>query len=463
MVASCGRDRTLQIFRDNARDNESVLELLQTMDDHAATVTNLGFLNGASILISISSDRSVIVRRQASGSGTSVAYLAVRVITLKSSPVSFTSVPDEPNWIVVSTTDKQIQRYDLASGRLLHISRGWDPETNETVAMSSLEVHTFEHAGTQVRLLLGVSSNDKAIRIHDYDTSSMLSKENGQTAVSAVKLIREPIEHGLWRTYVVSSSLDGTVMIWDLSSTRSLTETSSESCDVQGSPMKQTPTSHRPLRRVLSKAEMSRLQSSLESESDTVTPMRSSPPSRALRRPSRSSLAAAAKPSAGSHHSVNGMFDRKISSGHTSPSLRSHDSSRVMRKRPSLDHRRRSKSATNLRDLNSEAEHLCKSLRVFRKAMTSLEIDSIDARLAQDLQDELTLTLGALTEKAGNRDVGHEIITSDMLDRRLASMIDERLALKASSDDTRKDDHKDIGRSGGEGPNTTLACAHNSD
>ena len=84
LTCTCGRDRTLQLFGRNAHD----IKLIQTLDDHAASVTDLMFHDEGSTLISISSDRTVLVRKAAYGGNGSIAFLQVRAITLKASPVS---------------------------------------------------------------------------------------------------------------------------------------------------------------------------------------------------------------------------------------------------------------------------------------------------------------------------------------------------------------------------------------
>jgi len=114
LVATCGRDRTIQLFR----KDDSKLDLLQTLDDHAGSVSDVIFLDGASSLLSISSDRTIIVRKLAFGEDESLAYILIRVITLKASPLSLTCVPMEPNLVVVATMDRLISRYDISSGRL---------------------------------------------------------------------------------------------------------------------------------------------------------------------------------------------------------------------------------------------------------------------------------------------------------------------------------------------------------
>ena len=445
IVATCGRDRTLQVFRKVGLE----LNLLQTLDDHAAAIGDLTFLDGPSTLLSVSSDRTIIVRKMASGEGGSLAYIPIRVINLKASPVSFTGVPTEPNVVVISTMDRQIQRYDISSGRLLHSFKASDPATGDSVIMSSLEVQKLEKASSS-QLLLGVSSTDKSIRIHDYDSGSLLTREHGQLAVSAIKLIQEPTSNKPMRNHLISCGLDGTVMTWELCShlrRNSGSDGIPNGANDTESLTKANGTPTQPLRRILSKAEISDFQKSLESESDTVSPMSRAPsPSRVRRKTSRFSLAATPKLAPptlpnGLNSPISpsrGRFDRRSSQEHspTGPSHQSKQNSKA--KRPSLDDRRRSKSTANLNDLNDSAEQLCKALQTFRKRIASAAAEKLNPGTGQELEGELKLALSALSEKTRRNHVSSETTADDVLDVYLAKMIDERLALKAKSEEIEK-------------------------
>ncbi len=409
------------------------------------------FLNGASSLLSISSDRTIIVRRLAFGEDRSLAFIPIRVITLKSSPLSFTCIPSEPNLVVVATVDRLISRYDISSGRLIHSFKASDPSTNDTVLMSSLGVHEMEEIVEQSPLLIGVSSTDKSIRVHDYYSGSMLLREHGQTTVSAIKLIQKLAEDQPPQRCLISCGLDGTVMIWEVSSNLAR---SGDPDDVQTDaefPLKLNPTSTQPIRRILSRAKLSDLQKSLESEDDTVSPIRSRAPSpsRVRRKTSRYSLAAVPKLSAPSLTiNKNDLIypaiakpEQKSSQDHSPTLSNASNTLRAKARHPSLDPRQRSKSTANLNDLNDSAEQLCKSLQTFRKRITLSATDKLEPETAQELKSELKLTIEAVKEQMNGR-VGHEKFGNDLLDVYLAKMIDERLALKAKPEETKELDPK---------------------
>ena len=430
IVATCGRDRTLQLFS----RHESHLELFQTLDDHAAAVGDAKFVDGATLL-SISSDRTIIVWKRACGEEHSIAFLSIRVITLKASPVSLTAVPAEPNVVLVSTLDRQILRYNVSSGRLVHSFKASDPTSGDSVIMSSLEVHELGDLATASRLLVGVSSTDKSIRIHEYNSGALLAREYGQNAISAIKLLRSSVEGEPPRNHLVSCGLDGTVMTWALLCNPPKPSGSHHTPNSEESTSRQTPLSTQPPRRILTKTEISGFQKSLASE-ETISPIQGSSPSRVRRKTSKYDLAAAPKTSAlqypaGASLSPSGMFERQPSQGHSPTPSSQKNTVNFKSKTLSLQNRRRSKSATNLNDLNGLGEQMCMSLRNFRHRITSSSMAKLEHGTLERLAKELSLTSRALNDNTSGRYVGGEAMGGDDLDVYLAKMIDERLAMKA--------------------------------
>lgn len=455
IVATCGRDRTLQLFR----KHKSHLDLLQTLDDHAAAVGDAKFVDGATLL-SISSDRTIIVRKRARGEEQSIAFLPIRVITLKASPVSLTAVPADPNVVLVSTLDKQVLRYNVSSGRLVHSFKASDPTSGDSVIMSSLEVHELGDLAVASRLLVGVSSTDKSIRIHEYESGAMLAREYGQNAISAIKLLQSSVEGESPRNYLVSCGLDGTVMTWGLSCDLPRPSASHHTSNSEDSLSIQTPLFAQPPRRILSKAEISDLRKSLASEGATVTRIRGSSPSRVRRKASTYDLAAAPKTSApalqypvgASISPASGRFQRQPLQGH-SPTPSSQKNTLNPRSTTlSLDSRRRSKSAANLNDLNGSGEQMCISLRNFRHRLTSSSVTKLEHGTLQKLAKELNLTSRALDDNASSKYLGSEAMGGDILDVYLANMIDERLAMRAKSEETASVDGTQIETKGFEEP-----------
>ena len=425
LLASCGRDRVIQVYR----MVETTLELIQTLDDHAATISNIILTNDGSSLLSISSDRSVLVRKIARVEGKPPAFVQIRVITLKATPVSFGLVPLEPEIVVVSTMDRQVQKYDTRSGRLLNLFRAQDPSSGETVLVNSLELQRTGEENDDRAILFGASSVDKAIRIHDCSSGMLLSREQGQTAVSAIKVIVRKEEGKKPSRILISCGLDGTISIWDVGKPRQGQDSPSRG----ESPLRSTPVLTHPARKTLSQAEIRKFQKSLESEEDGVPPIRSKSPSRMRRKTSRYSLAEARRSTLAPISTANNTptpLVRRTSDDHSSSPAASKNIKTLRTRRPSLDHRRRSKSVANLNDLNESTEKLTKSVQAFRERVEASVSDKLNPGTVQDLQNELKLALTALNEKSSRDPVAPDLMAGEPFDTYLAKKIDERLALR---------------------------------
>ena len=408
------------------------LELIQTLDDHAATVGDLQFADNGSSLLSTSSDRTILIRKIARVEGEALAFLPIRVITLKATPVSFHLVPSEPDNILVSMMDRQVQKYDIRSGRFVNSFKAQDPSNGEAVLLSSLQLQKMSD-GTEERIILfGASSVDRAIRMHDCNSGMLLSREQSQSAVSAVKVMSRQEEGKPIMRSLISCGLDGTVSIWDIGRPGQGLESPTRA----ESPLKHTPTSIHPARKTLSQAEIRKFQKSMESDEDGVSPIRSLSPSRIRRKTSRYSMADTRRSSLAPLSTANNTPTpaiKKTSDDH-SPSPAATKSVKSLRsRRPSLDHRRRSKSAANLNDLNNEAEKVTKSMQVFRERIESSVSDKMNPKTIENLESELNLALIAISEKTNRPPPNTERVAGDSLDSYLAKMIDERLSLREKS------------------------------
>lgn len=428
LVATAGRDRMVQLFK---KDDEA-FELIQTMDEHVGAVGRLLFMNDGERLLSSSADRTVIVRervtREVDGRVV-VAFLMAKVITLKVSPVSMTVTPDDPDILVLSTIDRYIQRYDISSGRHIHSFRASDPETSDSVVMSSLTV-CCEISGQSPRLLVGLSGTDKSIRTYDFEKDVLLTREFGHSeGVSDVALLETKVPDSkteVKRT-LISTGLDGVVMIWDLSvqqpQPQELAQTNVREEDE--TPMKELTVSKPPLRRILSKTELAGFQRP-DGLAATPTPLRDLSPPRVRRKTSRMSLA----PSANRNGNANGAetsnyFSSTYSSLRRSPipSLPMDGSQRRSPSPPSPRSKfsrslNASESISNLRrastdirsamknsssgtsefgSLNMSTEQVCRTLRAYRKKLVG---STEYPRIAKELERELQVTIQALNDRA---------------------------------------------------------------
>ena len=434
---SCGRDRTLQLFQ---KAGEKLL-LFQTILDHVASVNKVMFLN-ESTLLSSSSDRTICVRTMAFRTDQSIAFLPTRVIALKASPITLSVVPNYPNTIVISTMDRQIHKYDISLGRFTHSFKASDPVSGDSVILSSLLAQDIKIGGSQIRLLLGVSSTDRSIRIYDYDTGSMLTKEHGQTVVSSVVMVQTVGDCGCPSIYVISTGLDGTVMIWDLIVRSTYpTDTNEAPNKLENMDPWKSPASAQPLRRILSKCEISDLQRSLDNGEYSPTSLRTESPTRLRKETSRYNMNNSAKlamsPYSAKHvlssSSITNSSRRKIPRDGSPKTPNTLFNTAPKPNRPSIDGRYCTKSNGKLNDLSTSVEQICMSLRALRKQLTS-SVESLQWRTAEDLERELNLTLCAMSGTKRNQTV-NEIIGGDSLDEYIARMIDERLAMKLKSDE----------------------------
>jgi WD40 repeat protein len=288
LVATCSRDRMVQLFQIN-NDN---FELLQTMDDHVGAVNQVLFTSNGEKLLSCSTDRSLIIRdrisRDQDGVQTSV-YLSTKVLTLKASPLSMT--PSTENCLLVSTMDRRITKIDHTAGTLLDSFKVGDSENDDTVSLNTIICNQAPEGveGFQ-RVVTGYCSMDKSIRVYSEKNVSLLGRESGHTeGVSDIALLDQPNDEGSSRqSTIVSTGLDGTIMIWTFSKATSLStqDASPERPhglgisgeDPESPGVKPSPATLPPLRKVLTKmdiAELTRPKMSLSPSSPrSLSPIR---------------------------------------------------------------------------------------------------------------------------------------------------------------------------------------------
>ena len=435
LVATCGRDRTLQLFQ----LEEGHLELLQTLqNEHAATINSVRFLAAGSNLLSASADRTIVIRSKAFSKDQKAVFLTSRVITLKSSPVSIAPSVAQPGILVVSTMDRQFLKYDVRSGHLLRTFKATDVGKNESVILSSLRIGCLRSKNHDADVLLCASSTDRSIRIYDPDTGSLLTKEYGQLVVGDLCLVKQSGENEDTSNVLISAGLDGTVMIWGIPS---LEHRNFDGAAVHQAMSSGSSDSAQPLRRVLSRTELLEYQKSLEATQDPPTPTRSHQHGRIKKKASRLTLAAtpgqnAPKSSKSAHHSpsssINEAAEYKLWRDRSSipPAHKAPQLSRT--KRSASDAGQRSPSTVESTSESAPSvEQFCQSLRDYRERLTASS-KSLSYVEAQKLERELTLTIQALGTKIyqSHEQSSNGDSEGNALDGWLARMIDERLALK---------------------------------
>jgi WD40 repeat protein len=181
LIASCGRDRTVQLFS----KFQNSWTLLQTMDEHTASVCSLFFCENGEKLISCSTDRTVSIRqiasREVNGNEIVMAAIPIRVINLKASPVSMVLSHTDPSGsFVVSLLDRTVATYEILTGRLITSFRAVDNESSDAVVMDALVMGKPSSLPGRPTILAGVSSTDKSVRIYDGSTGAFLDRQHGK-------------------------------------------------------------------------------------------------------------------------------------------------------------------------------------------------------------------------------------------------------------------------------------------
>ena len=216
LVATCGRDRMVQLLR----KTHDTFEILQTMDDHIGAVTDVAFTTDGERLLSSSVDRTIVVRERISRQVDCVeisAYLTVRIITLKSTPLSMIITPQSSDSFVVSTMDRSVVTINVSTGEYLSSFKASDDDCDDTVALQSIAL-TNKGSLDGSQMLMGFSSTDKSVRVYDYETCSLITRESGHTEGISDLILLPPKENDqtLTTARMISTGLDGTIMIWEL-------------------------------------------------------------------------------------------------------------------------------------------------------------------------------------------------------------------------------------------------------
>lgn len=454
-IACCSRDRCVQIFT----EKDDAWDLMQTLDEHVGAVTGILFSKNGTRLVSCSSDRTLVVRelvtREEDGETIS-AFLILRTVILKTTPVSMTWDVDQEETILVSTIDRQVHKYDLRNGQCLSSFRSSDTEGGDAVVLASL-VHISRPFGSP--LIAGVSSTDKSIRVYD-EGGTLIARDWGHTeGVTDIALVKandiEDDDSG--QKGLVTAAVDGTIFVWNLELRSSHRQDMSKSMDLvaPSTPTNQDLLVNRPpLRRVFSQSELARFQRSPEDDNPTPTGSRSP---KLRKRLSKFSLAQAPKLDPSPMPSIirdnrsgptQAQGTVRKSYRNRSPSPPSPRNPQIAKRRSSVDVRVRTKASTNeFGSLGASSESLCRTLRAYRKRLAN-STDSLSPELVRDIERELAQTARAVGEKAKSRGVDETVMVKllDQYSERLVNILDEKIAASVA---LRVRENSESGMSGG--------------
>lgn len=442
LAASSGRDRTIQIFR--VSKNECSLKQ-SLINEHAGPIRQVEFTQSGSILVSMSSDRTLVIHQRVTRTDDSVAFVSTRTIHLKASPASMTLLPNTSSSLLLSTMDRCVRKISIAEGNTTQTFKTADSSNSESVTLSRLTMGTLEGHSSRTTVLAGFSSADGSIRLYDVESGSLLALIRGQTAVSDLALVQISETGGTMKTRLVSTGgSDRTIMLWNLTmppqdETKHLGGNGFSNAD----PSKfKPPSSMRLVRRVLSKAEIASFQRSLKEKGDNKTSLsRNLSPSRLRRKPSRYAILdpsevpesnASSKthsPELAGRDGVHGNR-LKVASPPSSPKVDLQSRNR----RSSLDEQHRHTITKHADNIDATAKQISNTLQDFRKAMASSQ-GSLSTNSAQALKRQLQATMDVIVPQEQRSDRVRDEMGSESFDEYLATMIDRRLALQSKKED----------------------------
>ena len=390
ILASCGRDRTVQIYK----EDESQMSLVQTIE-HGGAVNQVLFCKKGTSLITSSADRTLKIHTVINAND-SIAYLPTRVITLKNSPVSMTVMPEDSTLLLVSTMDRQLHEYSTTTGHHLRSFRTADGD-NESVVMSSVVIAKWQNGNNQMRLMFGITSADKSLRIYDYSKNLLLLKGYGHTSgISSLAFVQHDTDSKCIN--LITTGLDGIIMVWELAL---LTQAENGNMmnelpirSATTSPIRDLSDLTSPLRRILSKSEICQLQKSLKGSQVLTSekPKETESPSRIRRKCSQLTPT----------NKASNVHPLPTPSPTTTVARRRLQTQSLKAASPKLDHtpmekvlhvsQHGTKNADILNDLNISSSQICSTLRGYRKRI-EISTESVDLDTADELERELSLTI----------------------------------------------------------------------
>ncbi|KAI1637085.1 WD domain-containing protein [Biscogniauxia mediterranea] len=430
LIASCGRDRTAQLFHKTAG---GAFEHFQTLEFSARVAQVL--ITSADKFVTCSLDRTLQIHDLVTKEGEPDVRAAItcKSLPIKASPSSMAMSPDG-KLVFVSLLDRSVCVFNVEKKKAINSFKCLDESGIESVVLDSLTIR--QATDTDPALLLGISNTDKSIRIYDAQTGLFLDREWGHTeSINGVTMIEEDDSS---RT-LVSVGSDGTIMIWEMD----LQDRLGGSANRDQTPTREGPAAARPtLRRVLSKTELVEFQRSLPSGGKR-SPSRTVAKKRSLF--NLSTTVSTKTPNPSIHHQsspVSAVAEmtpsrRPSTTGSQSGSPPDSPKTKGVAKRPSLQglNSARTKSNSNLKalgtlgSLNTATEQTCRNLRAYRKKLASSE--SINPDVLAELDQELRLTAVALGDRAARSKLMADTMNSllDQYSERLVSLLDEKLRM----------------------------------
>lgn len=449
-LASASRDRTVQLFL----CREGGLELLQTMDEHAAAVTGLLMSRDGDHLLSCSADRSIVVRQRFlrdPNDASTLAFGMLRAITLKSAPTSM-CLTTQRDTILVSTVDRCIGKYSTKTGHAGFSFKCSDNDGGEAAVMSKI-IYSPSLNGNPT--IAGVSSSDKSVRLYS-EYGNLIARDWGHTeGITDIAFVSggEGYDDRLEPPKIATVAADSTIFLWDsyIVSSRSGAN-SADSADVQNGHLS-TPLGP-PLRKVMSHSEMSRFRrdrSTEEQESTSPSANTGPPPSpqkMVRKKTSRLSLAQTPRLEPGNRPNFDPSRRRSLRQRSPSPPSPRNNAKKDNSRRQTLGMSLRSKSSENILtssttnvsgfgSLTSSTESVCRTLRAYRKKLGNTATnDSITPEALRELEKELKLTARVVGEKSQGKTLDEATITRllDQASDKIVGLLDEKIKARVENE-----------------------------
>ena len=430
LVASCGRDKVIQVFR----NQDHGFNLIQSIvGEHVGAVNCIALSQDGVCLISASADRTIVVRFSANDDQGRSAFIQLRVINLKATPLTLSLNTGCRNDLVVSTMDRQVVKFDSQSGQLLEAFKAADGlGSTDAFTLNICKIFDLKtSSGFTHLIVVGASSIDKSLRIYDPTNGALLAKGYGQLGISDVNLMRS-YDTGVGSTYrIVTTGFDGTIFLWKLDGDALFAEEASPGIKTDKN-MHSTP----PLRKVLSKVEIRDFHRHLESSSAPTTPTnRRRSPTRLRKKPSQLKLSRTPRQALPVIPSVSYKQDPSGSAS-TSPSMISLKAMTPPKSSSSSNESENNKTGvpSSVSEINELAENVCNTLRAFRRSIQD-SLPKLSSSMQANVLHELSQSIAAIgsvgvTETQMRNE---QRSTDSSFDDYLANLIDQRLALRQLS------------------------------
>nr|POE90617.1 mitogen-activated protein kinase-binding protein 1 [Quercus suber] len=459
-IVTASRDRTIQLFAWHSQR----LDLLQTMDEHAAAVTGLLITSDQKRLLSCSTDRSVAVREamvRDERDPLSVAFVFVRALTLKSSPTSM-CFASQPDVILIAAMDKTIGSYNIKSGQAGFGFKCSDAESGEA-AIASRVLYAPSLNGNPT--IMAASSSDKSIRLYS-EFGTLIARDWGHTeGITDIALLPNTASDSRSST-LITVAADSTIFLWDTTpAPPAMVRHQTEPTEVVETPAK--PIIMRPpLRKVMSNSELSLFKRRKSIEADSPSPpgprTPSIPPSPHRLRKKTSRMNVAQAPKLEPTFRTNFESSRRQSMRNRSPSPPSprNVNKKTLLRRPSLGGvTLRSKSSENVLhppmpshpnpntgfgSITTSTDSVCRTLRAYRKRLVNAPAqDPLTPESLRELEKELKLTARVLSEKSQGKSIDEAMMARllDQASEKIVGMLDERIKERVESEVRRSADN----------------------